>query len=171
MNKLTKEQKEGRLEIILKMKGDGKTLREIGEKLSLSKARVGEIIARSERDNEIKERWYNGLSVRAYRALSNSGCVCKEDVVRMIKEGSLSPSGVENFGQKTIEEIVRWAGIEEIKKRPKLIINAESSIKNYIKSVLSSVVQKTNSNIESVSITFSKDSNSVNGVFIKVVDE
>lgn len=102
---------------ILHMRESGATYREIAEKAGCSQGVARQIVIKA--TNQVfRAREYGafvGLSERTKNMLRGFNLKSKEDVVKAVNEGWLSPTmeGLPNYGPKTHKEVCAWASITD----------------------------------------------------------
>lgn len=91
-----------RQEEIIKMRNQGKTLREIGEHFGISPERVRKIIKK--RTETVSVPFEGKLSTRTWHALCRSGIENKEQLEKALKNGIC----VRNIGKEGAKEIAEY---------------------------------------------------------------
>jgi len=114
-------EKQSRNELIIQLRNAGFSLKEIGEKVSLSHERVRQIIAKKKRIDAISAGTFDSLSVRARGGLVNLGLgnTPKETIKDMIYKDVCHFFKQKGLGRKTFNEICQWCGALEFIRIPK----------------------------------------------------
>ncbi len=96
---------------ILRLSTLGQTNGEISDILRIPEKRVTELITRHSRYAPSSR--HDGLPVRLNNILKYEGYETKEDVIKGLIDGDLTPQGgsIPNYGIKSHRELCKWAGL------------------------------------------------------------
>ena len=115
---------EERLMLVVRLRKEGRTYREIGVRIGVSACRSRQLYNKSLHilNAEVAPDlycWDNltspervGLTTRALNCLRGAGILTKEEAAQRILSGKLGPGrGAYFYGQKTHAEVCKWAGV------------------------------------------------------------
>jgi DNA-directed RNA polymerase alpha subunit len=104
-------------------KEKGLTLKSIGDKFKISGNRVRQIHALLKRKTNEPERWDELLSVRVRNCLKNVDIETKEQAIEGLKNGTIHPRKIKNYGYISHDELCDFLQLPECKVEwPKSLI-------------------------------------------------
>jgi hypothetical protein len=109
--KESKELLDPRRRRIVELRESGKTFREIGEALGVSRSYAQSLYSRAVRRMLRSGDPLAALSQRARNCLAREGLETREQVIAVIARGLLHPQRNPLYGPKTHAEICHWAGV------------------------------------------------------------
>ena len=105
-----------RYELAAKLRSEKKTFRKIGEALGVGPQRARQIVMKAEQMQNAAPRWTDGLRPRTGNSLRVAGFKSREEVELLLANKGLSVGDVYEIGQKAIDEIRHWLGLEAFQK-------------------------------------------------------
>lgn len=123
---------------VLMMRRENKTLSEIGAHIGVSKERVRQIIAKSERIIRRKSgggiRNLSDFSTRARNCFINAGYSKEEQIINDIKTGKITPASMPGYGLKTHLEVCEHLKIA-VNNFEKIKPISDKTIRRYIRAL------------------------------------
>jgi transcriptional regulator with XRE-family HTH domain len=115
------EEKSKRNMDIVAMFSCGMRKSEIARRVGISVGRVSQILKSEARKAAPKdiEDIYSALGCRAGNTLKSAGYYTREDILKAMADGTFFPNRIKNLGKKTLDDVMRWVGIEPKKKAVK----------------------------------------------------
>lgn len=96
---------------VVRMRSEGMTLEQIGERLRLSKQRICQIEKAAKRHEEILAEWGYPFAPRTFHGIQRMGIRNREHALELYNQGHLQPGTVRGFGWVSYHEVCDWLGV------------------------------------------------------------
>lgn len=100
---------------VVRMRSEGLTFEEIGERLKLSRQRICQIEQAAQRHEDILRLWGFPFSARTFNCIEKLGIENREHALELYNKGHIQPGVVRGFGWVSYHEICEWLGVPTVR--------------------------------------------------------
>ncbi len=101
---------------VVRMRSEGLTFEEIGERLKLSRQRICQITQAAERHEDILRIWGFPFSARTLNCIEKLAILDRDHALELYNQGHLKPGVVRGYGWASYYEICEWLGVPTVRQ-------------------------------------------------------